>query len=122
MVLPINRSLNKDYTVSDNSFKHMSVSELQNVMADTSPVVVDIRDTNSFASGHIAGSINLTNDSLGDFLREADMDAPVVVCCYHGISSQQAAAFLISQDFTEVYSLDGGFTQWQTQFPDQIER
>ncbi len=108
--------------MSDSSFKHMSVSELQAVMAKKSHVIVDIRDANSFAGGRIAQSIHLTNESLQDFLREADPDAPVVVCCYHGISSQQAAQFLISQDFTEVYSLDGGFTQWQTQFPDNIER
>jgi thiosulfate sulfurtransferase len=100
----------------------MSVSELQDVLADKSHVVVDIRDENSFAGGRIAQAIHLTNESLANFLRDADLDAPVVVCCYHGISSQQAAQFLISQDFTDVYSLDGGFTQWQTQFPDNIER
>lgn len=100
----------------------MSVEELQSVLVEESHVVVDIRDANSFASGHITKSIHLTNESLGDFIRDADPDAPVVVCCYHGISSQQAAQFLISQDFTDVYSLDGGFTQWQTQFPDAIER
>ncbi len=100
----------------------MSVSELQAVMADKSHVVVDIRDENSFANGRITDAINLTNESMADFLRAADLDAPLVVCCYHGISSQQAAQFLISQDFTDVYSLDGGFTQWQTQFPDNIER
>jgi thiosulfate sulfurtransferase len=100
----------------------MSVSELQAVVVNKSHVVVDIRDANSFANGRIAQSIHLTNDSLPDFIRDADLDAPVVVCCYHGISSQQAAEFLISQDFTEVYSLDGGFTQWQTEFPDKIER
>jgi len=108
--------------VSENSFKHMSVSDLQAVMANKSHVVVDIRDANSFANGRIAEAINLSNESIANFLREADLDAPVVVCCYHGISSQQAAEFLISQDFTEVYSLDGGFTQWQTEFPNNIER
>jgi len=64
----------------------------------------------------------LTNESLSDFLREADPDAPVVVCCYHGHSSQQAAQFLISQDFTQVYSLDGGFNQWLSQHPDKVSR
>ncbi|KGJ97607.1 thiosulfate sulfurtransferase GlpE [Colwellia psychrerythraea] len=108
--------------MSENSFKHMSVSELQAVMADKSHIVVDIRDANSFVNGRIVDAIHLTNESLADFIREADPDAPVVVCCYHGISSQQAAEFLISQDFTDVYSLDGGFTQWQIQFPDNIER
>ena len=108
--------------MSENSFKHMSVSELQAVMADKSHVVVDIRDENSFANGRITDAINLTNESMADFLRAADLDAPLVVCCYLGISSQQAAQFLISQDFNDVYSLDGGFTQWQTEFPDNIER
>ena len=100
----------------------MSVDTLHTLLADKSHVVVDIRDATSFASGRITDSLHLTNESLADFLRDADPDAPVVVCCYHGISSQQAAQFLVSQDFTEVYSLDGGFTQWQTQFPDTIER
>lgn len=108
--------------MSENNFKHLSVAELQIAMEDTPYVVVDIRDANSFANGHIKSAIHLTNESLPDFLREADFDAPVVVCCYHGISSQQAAEFLISQDFSDVYSLDGGFTQWQTQFPNNIER
>mgnify|MGYP000219567344 CR=1 FL=1 len=107
------------------TFKHMQVNELQPLLIATdavTPVIVDIRDENSFNASHISNAIHLTNESLAEFLRTADMDAPVVVCCYHGVSSQQAAQFLISQDFTDVYSLDGGFTQWQTQFPDNIER
>jgi len=66
--------------------------------------------------------LHLSNESLPDFLRDADFDAPVGVCCYHGISSQQAAQFLISQDFTEVYSLDGGFTDCQLQHPEAVAR
>jgi thiosulfate sulfurtransferase len=107
---------------SDEVFKHMHISELQQVLTDNSHVVVDIRDPASFQSGHIPKAIHLTNESLPEFLRTADLDAPVVVCCYHGISSQQAAQFLISQDFTEVYSLDGGFTDWQLHYPDVVER
>ena len=106
----------------DENFKHMQISELQQVLADNTHVVVDIRDPASFQAGHIPNAIHLSNDSLPEFLRTADFDAPVVVCCYHGISSQQAAQFLISQDFTEVYSLDGGFTDWQLQYPDSVGR
>tara|TARA_R110000787_G_scaffold63273_10_gene142552 strand:+ start:183 stop:515 length:333 start_codon:yes stop_codon:yes gene_type:complete len=107
---------------SEEHFKHMKISELQQVLTDESHVVVDIRDPGSFQSGHIPNAIHLSNDSLPEFLRTADFDAPVVVCCYHGISSQQAAQFLISQDFTDVYSLDGGFTDWQLQYPDAVAR
>tara|TARA_R110002167_G_scaffold34573_1_gene110251 strand:+ start:33699 stop:34031 length:333 start_codon:yes stop_codon:yes gene_type:complete len=108
--------------VSDNqeSFKHMQVSDLHEVLNNKTHVVVDIRDAASFANGRITDALHLTNENLADFLRDADPDDPVVVCCYHGHSSQQAAQFLVSQDFTQVYSLDGGFTQWQLQYPDKI--
>jgi len=110
--------------VSDNqeSFKHMQVMDLHEVLNNKSHVVVDIRDAVSFSNGRIINALHLTNESLADFLRDADPDAPVVVCCYHGHSSQQAAQFLVSQDFTQVYSLDGGFTQWQLEYPDKISR
>lgn len=108
--------------MSEETFKHLHIDELHAVLADNSHVVVDIRDPASFQAGHIPQSLHLSNENLPDFLRDADFDAPVVVCCYHGISSQQAAQFLISQDFTEVYSLDGGFTDWQLHYPDTVER
>jgi thiosulfate sulfurtransferase len=42
---------------------------------------------------------------------------PVIVCCYHGVSSQQAAQFLIHQGFENVYSMDGGFEAWRKELP-----
>jgi len=109
-------------STSNSTFQHMQVSELNDVLDKKTHVVVDIRDENSFSNGRISDAIHLTNDSLADFIRTADIDAPVVVCCYHGNSSQQAAQFLISQDFTDVYSLDGGFGQWLLQYPDKVSR
>ena len=107
---------------NEEKFMHMQVEELAQVLNDKTHVVVDIRDAGAFANGRITDALHLTNESLQDFLRDADLDAPVVVCCYHGHSSQQAAQFLISKAFTNVYSLDGGFTQWQLQYPDNISR
>ena len=104
---------------SEATFKHMQCNELSQQIEANKYVVLDIRDQASFQHSHIPGAIHLTNESLPDFLRDADFDAPTVVCCYHGISSQQAAQFLLSQDFTDVYSLDGGFTQWAMLYPDK---
>lgn len=104
-----------------NGFMHMNIAELNERLDEEKLCVVDIRDANSFALGRIPESIHLTNDNLADFIREADLDAPLIVCCYHGNASQQAAAYLHSQDFTEVYSLDGGFEQWRVSFPELVE-
>ncbi|MGO2076753.1 MAG: thiosulfate sulfurtransferase GlpE, partial [Pseudoalteromonas sp.] len=38
------------------------------------------------------------------------------------MSSQGAANYLSEQGFEDVYSMDGGFTQWEAQLPEQVER
>ncbi|GLP95981.1 thiosulfate sulfurtransferase GlpE [Paraferrimonas sedimenticola] len=95
-------------------FQHIDVSRTQSLLADPTQEVrvVDIRDPQSFANGHIQGSIQLTNDNLREFLDETDEDQAVVVVCYHGISSQQAAQYLVEQGLNQVYSLDGGYQAW----------
>jgi thiosulfate sulfurtransferase len=65
----------------------------------------------------IPGATHLHNDNLMDFLRDGDPDRAVVVYCYHGHASQSAAALLAERGFDEVYSMDGGFEQWRTQYP-----
>ncbi len=82
--------------------------------------LADIRDPQSYQQGHIPGAVRLDNDNLPQFVAAADKQAALVVCCYHGNSSQPAAAYLASLGFDAVYSLDGGFELWRQQFPDQI--
>ncbi|MBY4676067.1 thiosulfate sulfurtransferase GlpE [Marinobacterium arenosum] len=84
--------------------------------------VADIRDPQNFQQGHMPGAVNLSNDNLHQFLTDADMDRPLIVCCYHGISSQPAAAYLVEQGFETVYSMDGGFELWQATYPDKCAR
>lgn len=98
-------------------FAHISVQDAQQKLADQQVKVVDIRDEASFNAGHIKGSTHLTNGSLHSFMSNVEFDTPVIVCCYHGNSSQQAAQFLIHQGFEEVYSLDGGFEAWRQNQP-----
>ncbi|NUT77227.1 thiosulfate sulfurtransferase GlpE [Pseudomonas sp. C1C7] len=93
--------------------------EQAHALREQGAVVVDIRDPATYAALHISGSKHLDNHSVSDFIRNADLDAPTVVVCYHGNSSQSAAAYLISQGFSDVYSMDGGFELWRTTFPSE---
>ena len=102
-----------------SEFKRIPPEQAQ-ALREQGAVVVDIRDQPTFAAGHIAGSRHLDNQSVADFIRAADLDAPTVVVCYHGNSSQSAAAYLISQGFSDVYSLDGGFELWRGTYPAEI--
>ncbi|MFP2769103.1 thiosulfate sulfurtransferase GlpE [Oceanisphaera sp. KMM 10153] len=94
-------------------FAHISVAEADTLLAEGHARLVDIRDPQSFAQAHAAGAFHLTNDTLVSFTNEVDYETPVVVMCYHGVSSQGAAQYLINQGFEEVYSLDGGFEAWR---------
>lgn len=84
--------------------------------------IADIRDPQSYTQGRISGAFNLSNENLHQFINEADMDKPLLVCCYHGISSQSAAQFLIEQGFDEVYSINGGFEAWRAEQPNLCEQ
>ncbi|WPP00363.1 thiosulfate sulfurtransferase GlpE [Pseudomonas sp. HR96] len=100
-------------------FKRIPPAQAQ-ALREQGAVVVDVRDPQTFASSHIAGAHHLDNHSLHDFIANADLDKPLVVVCYHGNSSQSAAAYLVSQGFAEVYSLDGGFELWRSTYPAEI--
>lgn len=104
-----------------DAFKRINVKQAQQLCSNGA-VMVDIRDFESFASGHPAGAIHLDNQSLAEFIAQADLDAPTIVTCYHGHSSQSAAAYLHSQDFSELYSMDGGFEEWARLLPELVER
>lgn len=104
-----------------SEFKRIAPEQAQ-TLREQGAVVVDIRDLQSFANGHISGALHLDNHNLADFIARADFDQPLIVACYHGNSSQSAAAYLAHQGFAEVYSLDGGFELWHSRYPDQVSR
>ena len=99
-------------------FKRIPPQEAQ-ALREQGAVVVDIRDQPTYAAAHITGAQHLDNVNIADFIRAADLDAPLIVACYHGNSSQSAAAYLISQGFSDVYSMDGGFELWRTTYPSE---
>ena len=84
--------------------------------------LVDIRDRHTFDLGHIPAAKHLDANTVPDFIAGGNREQPVVVCCYHGISSQSAASFLAAQGFKTVYSLDGGFSAWVEAHPERVER
>ena len=101
------------------AFKRISTDEAKQMIeagsSEEPPLmmqIVDIRDDQSYAAGHIETAIHLHNANLQDFIQNAEYDSPLMVYCYHGHMSQSAAAYLAEQGFTQTYSLDGGYEAW----------
>ena len=96
-----------------DQFQHIDVTVAQALLEQGEAHMVDIRDPQSFALAHATSAFHLTNDTIVDFMNSVEFDQPVMVMCYHGISSQGAAQYLVNQGFEQVYSVDGGFEAWQ---------
>ncbi|WP_313693661.1 rhodanese-like domain-containing protein [Halorarum halobium] len=83
--------------------------------ADEDVRVVDIRNPQAFAGGHIPGSENVPFQQLPDRV-EALTDADrIVTVCPHGKASVQAAKLIGSYEGTAdatVLSMAGGLTAW----------
>lgn len=101
-------------------FVTLSVEQAYQKLQQTSAVLLDIRDGQSYISGHVPGSFHLTNESLSGFLQCHDVATPLMVMCYHGNSSRGMAQYLMQQGFETVYSIDGGFEAWLRYYPQQV--
>lgn len=99
-------------------FKRISAQQAKDMIDAGQVTLIDIRDEASFHAGHISNSIHVDHQSVQGFIQEADLDIPLIVCCYHGNSSQSAAQFFVEKDFSDVYSLDGGYSVWSQQYPE----
>ena len=104
------------------AFQRIPGDDAKTMMEQSATQIIDIRDAMSFDAGRITGAIRVDNQNLNDFMNSADKTTALLVCCYHGNSSQGAAQYFAEQGFVDVYSLDGGFEVWKTTFPELCEK
>ncbi|MPY68036.1 rhodanese-like domain-containing protein [Deinococcus sp. SDU3-2] len=72
--------------------------------------LVDVREREEYAAGHIPGAVNLPLSELAG--REGEIEPNTVLVCASGGRSSQAAASLASQGKTGLMNLSGGTAAW----------
>ena len=102
--------------------KQIDVHQVKQLEEKDSATIVDIRDPASFKAGHIPNAIHLSDETVEQFITDTDKNKPLVVYCYHGISSQGAAAFFSEKGFKEASSMMGGFEGWLSAFPSSTRK
>jgi rhodanese-related sulfurtransferase len=88
--------------------EEISVSQLHDLDDAT---VIDVREPDEFAGGHVPGAVNIPLQTVPDSLDRLDPDKPVYVICQHGMRSERAATFLDARGFDTVNVL-GGTSAW----------
>lgn len=78
-------------------------------------IVVDVRNPESYAKGHIVNSRNIPMDQLdGSKERLSGIgDQAILAVDDNGLSANRAAARLRDAGFSNVFSLRGGISAWQ---------
>jgi rhodanese-related sulfurtransferase len=89
----------------------ISAHDLADQLASRQVSVIDVREPMEYASGHIAGSINVPLRRL----READLpQGPLVLVCQSGNRSRQGLQQLLERSHPHpLNDLAGGIPHWQ---------
>jgi rhodanese-related sulfurtransferase len=82
--------------------------------ADAPPmVIVDVREPELFAEGHIPGAINMPwPDAKTRAPVELDLAHDIVLVCHGGPMGDELAQILDERGFTKVRNLAGGMNRW----------
>ncbi len=83
-------------------------------------LVIDVRDSSSFISGHIEGAVNVSHDSLYIYIknRNTTLYEKIVLISENGHHSSYYACLLRLAGFNNVYTLNFGMASWNINFAD----
>ena len=98
------------------TYSTISAKEAKEMMDKGGVTVVDVRQPEEYAAGHIPGSVLVPNESIGSRQPKAlpDLDAVLLVHCHSGVRSRQAARKLSALGYKNVYDF-GGIMNWPYQ-------
>ena len=97
-------------------YKRISIDEAKVLIGSSTVTIADVRAADAYSAGCIDNAVHIQQDTLEDFVASAAKDAPLIIYCYHGNSSQSAADFFSEQGFEDVYSVDGGYEAWRQKY------
>ena len=89
-------------------------TNLVNLVNREGAMLLDIRDTKEYSSGHIAGAVSMPVSSIDARIGELEShkDKPVVLVCKMGQHASATGRKLKALGFENVRRLSGGMSEW----------
>lgn len=98
-------------TKTTEGYETVEIGEVQQLQ-DDGAIVVDVREADEFAAGHIIDAINVPLSGLRESnWAELDDDETYVIICQSGNRSIEASDILIEEDF-DVINVSEGMSSW----------
>jgi len=103
-----------EYETEDIRLEHsvITAADAEEMMTDN-VIILDVRNPDEFAEGHIPNAVLLPSDELWDNATSVllDKDQVILVYCRSGVRSSVAAQELVLLGYTNVYDF-GGISDW----------
>lgn len=95
----------------------LSPSQLVEYVNKSEAMVIDLRETKEFRTGHITGALNIPYAELKDRVTElqTQKEKPVILVCGLGQYAGSAGKLLNQTGFKQVLRLSGGVNAWSAQ-------
>lgn len=79
--------------------------------------LIDVRTVEEFNEGHVQNAQNIcvTDADFKENISKLDRNQPVYLYCRSGKRSANAGKILKEMGFKEIYDMEGGFLEWQSQ-------
>jgi len=109
----IEQLVNSFLTVKDN-LEPIPREELLQRIRDDLVILLDVRPAKEYASGHVAGAINVTPNELEKYLPNLDVDKEIIAYCRgpHCILAFDAVEKLRTNGFN-ARRMEDGFPEWK---------
>ncbi|QIF05180.1 rhodanese-like domain-containing protein [Roseimicrobium sp. ORNL1] len=98
--------------------------EVKPLLAAGKIILVDVRDTQAYALGHIPGAVSLpmdqVKDKLGEFVARYPKSTPLVIYCASvRCQSANAQARVLTREhgYVHVREMPGGYAEWRVSEP-----
>jgi hydroxyacylglutathione hydrolase len=91
----------------------ITAADLRESLARGAVTLVDVRNDNEWAEGHIAGARHISLGYLGDRIDDIPQTKPIVVQCAAGMRSSIGASLLQARGVERVINLIGGIGAWR---------
>lgn len=95
---------------------NIDVNAFEGKMKDNTQLL-DVRTPSEFERGYLPNARNAdwkNQEAFKKAVASLDKSKPVLVYCYSGGRSANAADYLAKEGFKEVYNLEGGYLKWTT--------
>lgn len=111
--------------------EQITPEQLKSEVKNEGAYVIDVREKEEFDAGYIPGSVLIPRGTLefrigsngfwkNNNLEMPDKDQKIIIYCAHGARGSLATKSLNQMGYTNVVNLEGGFHDWEEDFPEDI--